>query len=67
MMMMSIEIPLKFASVHPVLIIIFNHPVQCTVQLRHLMPQTLSIKLFGQLHGVCRCHVVQSSNQFDKQ
>lgn len=63
MMMMSIALPLKFASVHPVLIITL---IRYTVQLRHLMPQALSIKLFGQLHGVCRCPLVQSPNQFDK-
>lgn len=49
MMMMSLALPLKFASVHPVLIIT---PIQYIVQLRHLMPTALSIKLFGQLHGV---------------
>lgn len=63
MMMMSIALPLKFASVHPVLIITL---IQYIVQLRHPMPQALSIKLFGQLHGVCRCPVIQSPNQIDK-
>lgn len=51
MMMMSIALPSKTVSVHPVLIIT---PIQYIVQLRHLMPQALSI------------NVVQSLNQFDK-